>query len=252
MGMVNYLENTGITLSQRAFFSYTAKPQGSYGLHMIFRQFLKKKRIVMRDSDHEGWCRFLADYALFRLYIARFLLKDYARDYPPLLSIYAGFDRVNRNFPRFLQKEADPGRGVGDISLLPDRMETFYSEEKTESLMNLFNTMEEKAEHSEANPHAVLKSLITQGLSFLSSRNKVPLYTPVFWFFSRETLDYARYLSDFYKGLIPESFYEDITVRPYEESERREDDFYTDYRLLAYIFFFVAGLICLILTLAYG
>ena len=46
MDMTEYLENMGITICQRAFFSYMAKPQGSYGLHMIFRLFLKKKRII--------------------------------------------------------------------------------------------------------------------------------------------------------------------------------------------------------------
>ena len=107
MDMTEYLENMGITICQRAFFSYMAKPQGSYGLHMIFRLFLKKKRIIMLERDRAGWCRFLADYAVLRLYIARFVLKDFARDYPPLLSIYAGFDRVEKDFPEFLKKEAD-------------------------------------------------------------------------------------------------------------------------------------------------
>lgn len=85
----------------------------------------------MLERDRAGWCRFLADYAVLRLYIARFVLKDFARDYPPLLSIYAGFDRVEKDFPEFLKKEADPGRGVGDISLLPDNLPFLYSEEKS-------------------------------------------------------------------------------------------------------------------------
>ena len=57
MDMTEYLENMGITICQRAFFSYMAKPQGSYGLHMIFRLFLKKKRIIMLERDRAGWCR---------------------------------------------------------------------------------------------------------------------------------------------------------------------------------------------------
>ena len=39
-------------------------------------------------------------------------------------------------------------------------------------------------------------------------------------------------------------------AKPYEEVEREEDSFYTDYRLPAYIFFFVAGLICIVLARA--
>ena len=50
--MDNYLVNMGITAAQRAFFSYMAKPQGSYGLHMIFRLFLKRKSIIMHDREN--------------------------------------------------------------------------------------------------------------------------------------------------------------------------------------------------------
>ena len=250
MEMKNYLVNMGITAAQRAFYSYMAKPQGSYGLHMIFRLFLKKKSIIMLDRERPHWCRFLADYAVFRLYIARFVLKDFARDYPPLLSLYSGFDQIDKNFPDFLEKEADPGRGVGDVSLLPDHLEKLYGPEKIESLHDLFNRMAEKAERDMDSPDAALKSLTTEALSYLSGKNKVPLYTPVFWFFSKETLDYAQYLADFYTGLIPESYYEGMHARPYQEVEREEDSFYTDYRLPAYIFFFVAGLICVVLARA--
>lgn len=250
MDMTEYLENMGITICQRAFFSYMAKPQGSYGLHMIFRLFLKKKRIIMLERDRAGWCRFLADYAVLRLYIARFVLKDFARDYPPLLSIYAGFDSVEKDFPEFLKKEADPGRGVGDISLLPDNLPFLYSEEKIKACHELFDHMAAKAERKLDNPDEILKSLITESLSYLCTRDKAPLYTPVFWFFSKETLAYAQYLSELYKGLIPESHYENLHARPYQEVEREEDTFYTDYRLPSYILFFLAGLIFLVLAKA--
>ena len=165
MDMTEYLENMGITICQRAFFSYMAKPQGSYGLHMIFRLFLKKKRIIMLERDRAGWCRFLADYAVLRLYIARFVLKDFARDYPPLLSIYAGFDRVEKDFPEFLKKEADPGRGVGDISLLPDNLPFLYSEEKIKVCHELFDHMAAKAERKLDKPDKILTSLNTKLIS---------------------------------------------------------------------------------------
>ena len=38
-----YLTSMGITLCRRALFSYTSQPQGSYGLHVIFRKFVKEK-----------------------------------------------------------------------------------------------------------------------------------------------------------------------------------------------------------------
>ncbi|WP_418461640.1 hypothetical protein, partial [Dialister succinatiphilus] len=114
----------------------------------------------------------------------------------------------------------------------------------------LFDHMAAKAERKLDNPDEILKSLITESLSYLCTRDKAPLYTPVFWFFSKETLAYAQYLSELYKGLIPESHYENLHARPYQEVEREEDTFYTDYRLPAYILFFLAGLIFLVLAKA--
>ena len=109
MDMTEYLENMGITICQRAFFSYMAKPQGSYGLHMIFRLFLKKKRIIMLERDRAGWCRFLADYAVLRLYIARFVLKDFARDYP--FEHIRRFRQGGERFPGFSEKRSGPRKG---------------------------------------------------------------------------------------------------------------------------------------------
>lgn len=157
---------------------------------------------------------------------------------------------MEKDFPEFLKKEADPGRGVGDISLLPDNLPFLYSEEKIKACHELFDHMAAKAERKLDNPDEILKSLITESLSYLCTRDKAPLYTPVFWFFSKETLAYAQYLSELYKGLIPESHYENLHARPYQEVEREEDTFYTDYRLPAYILFFLAGLIFLVLAKA--
>lgn len=248
-----YLKSMGNTVSQRAFFSYMAQPQGSYSLHMIFREFLKQRRIVMLDRERSHWKSFLADYVLFRLYIARHVLKDYASDYAPLLNLYQGFDEVDEHFPDLLIREADPGRGVGDISLLPDNPETEYSLEKIRALQEKFEYMAARAEEKAESRDDTLRLLVTEGLSYLAAKDKVPLYTPIFWFFVKETLYYGRYLTDFYKGLIPASHYETVHARPPrpeedEEEEYEEDPFYKSYRLPAMIFLFLAGLICVVLA----
>ena len=62
-----YLTSMGITLCRRALFSYTSQPQGSYGLHVIFRKFVKEKKILMHDRDRDNWCAFLSDYIVFRI-----------------------------------------------------------------------------------------------------------------------------------------------------------------------------------------
>lgn len=109
-----YLTSMGITLCRRALFSYTSQPQGSYGLHVIFRKFVKEKKILMHDRDRDNWCAFLSDYIVFRLYIAKYILKDYAKDYTPLLHIFEGIHQIEDAFPAFFREEADPGRAVGD------------------------------------------------------------------------------------------------------------------------------------------
>ncbi len=247
-----YLKSMGNTASQRAFFSYMAQPQGSYSLHMIFRQFLKQRRIVMHPREQAHWKTFLADYVLFRLYVARHVLKGYAGDYAPLLHLYRGFDEVDENFPDLLIKEADPGRGVGDISLLPDNPETEYSLEKIRALQEKFTYMADRAEQKSSDSEEALQTFITEGVSYLAQKDKVPLYTPIFWFFAKETLYYARYLDVFYKGLIPAEHYETVHARPVpienEEDEYDEDPFFKSFRLPAMIFLFLAGLICVVLA----
>lgn len=247
-----YLKSMGNTASQRAFFSYMAQPQGSYSLHMIFRQFLKQKRIVMQPREQAHWKIFLADYVVFRLYIARYVLKEFAGDYTPLLHLYQGFDEVDEHFPELLIREADPGRGVGDISLLPEEPEKLYPPEKIRILQEKFTYIAEQSGLKGKGRDDILKHLVTEGLSYLAQKDKVPLYTPIFWFFAKETLYYARYLTVFYKGLIPASHYETVHARPVrpseEEEEYDEDPFYKSYRLPAMIFLFLAGLICVVLA----
>ena len=250
MDRSQYLESMGITISQRALFSYTTQPQGSYGLHVIFNQFLKEKKIVQFDRDKDHWCTFLADYILFRLYMAKYILKDYAKDYTPLLQIFKGIHQVENHFPKFFREEADPGRGVGDSEFLPLHLDTDYTPKAMEKYYDLFNGISTKMENKPLDRNRKLKGIITAGLSALAKKNKIPLYSPIFYFFSQETLLHSKYLSDFYKGLIPDSFYETMNARPYEAVQKEEDSFYTDYHLPAFIAIFVAGLLLIALLKA--
>ncbi len=101
-----YLTSMGITLCRRALFSYTSQPQGSYGLHVIFRKFVKEKKILMHDRDRDNWCAFLSDYIVFRLYIAKYILKDYAKGCTPAPSYFRRHPSDRGCLPCLL-----PGRG---------------------------------------------------------------------------------------------------------------------------------------------
>ena len=86
-----YYRSAGLSAARRAFYSYTAQPRGSYGLPLIFLKMLKAQKVITFEEDKERWRSFLCDYIVFRLYIAKYVLKSYARDYSPLTELYAGF-----------------------------------------------------------------------------------------------------------------------------------------------------------------
>ena len=242
-----YLTSMGITLCRRALFSYTSQPQGSYGLHVIFRKFVKEKKILMHDRDRDNWCAFLSDYIVFRLYIAKYILKDYAKDYTPLLHIFEGIHQIEDAFPAFFREEADPGRAVGDQSFLPPDLDTRYRAEAMDHFYNIFNAVSTQMEEKPLERNQRLKSIITSCLTILSEKNHVPLYTPIFYFFSQETLRYAQFLADFCKGLIPDEFYEVMHAMPYQAVKKEEDPFYTSYHLPACIAIFVSLLLFFVL-----
>ncbi len=243
MDRTQYLESMGITLSRRALFSYTIQPVGSYGLHVIFNQFRKEKKIAQFERDKDHWYTFLADYIVFRLYIAKYVLKDYAKDYTPLLQIFKGIHQVEADFPHFFQDEANPGRAVGDDDFLPATLQTRYTPQGMEKFYELFDSISKQMEAKPLDRNRRLKGITTSVLSALAKKNHIPLYSPIFWFFNQETLRYAKYLADFYKGLIPDEFYETMNARPYQAVPKKEDPFYTNHHLPALIAIFVAGLL---------
>ncbi len=253
MDTETYLESMGITLCRRALFSYTAEPQGSFGLHVIFRKFATKKKIPLFEAEKEKWSTFLSDYIVFRLYIAKYVLKDYAKDYTMLLHLFQGIHKVEAHFPDFFKEESDPGRAVGDMSFLPENLAELYTRERMDAYYEVFNGLAQKLETKPLEKNRRLKELITAGLSELGKRNHVPLYSPVFYFFSQETALFAQYLSSFYQGLIPGEVYEIVQpTKPYRPVEKKEDPFYTSYHLPAFIAVFVSLLLFLVLYGAPG
>ncbi|WP_288178068.1 hypothetical protein, partial [Dialister sp. CAG:357] len=98
-----YYKSAGLSVARRAFYSYTAQPRGSYGLPLIFLKMLKAQKVITFEEDKERWRSFLCDYIVFRLYIAKYVLKSYARDYSPLTELYAGFKNAEKDWPGFIR-----------------------------------------------------------------------------------------------------------------------------------------------------
>lgn len=197
-----YMENAGATAGMRALFSYMTEPQGSYYLPMIFSNVLKKKKISFAGEEKHRWNNFLADYFVFRLFIARHVLKTYAAEYTPLLYAFRGISKLEENFPKFLQ----PDRFRKDSKILlslSDADLSAYTPERIAGYHRFFEEISKKAELRFNEPDRVLKAITEEALTSLSRKNGVFLYAPVLWFFDRETKDYAAYLSSFFQGFIP-------------------------------------------------
>mgnify|MGYP000006572771 CR=1 FL=1 len=104
-----YYRSAGLSAARRAFYSYTAQPRGSYGLPLIFLKMLKAQKVITFEEDKERWRSFLCDYIVFRLYIAKYVLKSYARDYSPLTELYAGFKDAEKDWPGFIRSGLGSG-----------------------------------------------------------------------------------------------------------------------------------------------
>lgn len=191
-----YYRSAGLSAARRAFYSYTAQPRGSYGLPLIFLKMLKAQKVITFEEDKERWRSFLCDYIVFRLYIAKYVLKSYARDYSPLTELYSGFKDAEKDWPGFIRSSSDPGWEAAGIS----------------------------------------------------KKNHLPLLTPVFWFFEKETAAYAQYLSSYYRGLIPDSYYETVKAHPYRLPKKESDPYTQGFRLAGFILLFIAVITAFLLA----
>lgn len=104
----------GVRAARRAFFSYTTEPEGSYSIHRVFIRFLEVNRMDMDQAEKPKAAAFLTDYILLRIYVAKYVLAGYAETYAPLLDLFRGFEKVEKKFSLFMERETAPGHGAGN------------------------------------------------------------------------------------------------------------------------------------------
>ena len=207
-----YLESMGVRAARRAFFSYTTEPEGSYSIHRVFIRFLEVNRMDMDQAEKPKAAAFLTDYILLRIYVAKYVLAGYAETYAPLLDLFRGFEKVEKKFSLFMERETAPGHGA-ERKFLP--------------------------------------CIVDECLSTIAIRNEISLSAPSFWFFTREMNGYIRYLNRFYSGLIPPAIHERIKAPMMEEEIRSDADEESggfNYERAAYIIFAIAGVICALIA----
>lgn len=110
----------GVRAARRAFFSYTTEPEGSYSIHRVFIRFLEVNRMDMGQAEKPKAAAFLTDYILLRIYVAKYVLAGYAETYAPLLDLFRGFEKVEKKFSLFMERETAPGHGAERKFLPPD------------------------------------------------------------------------------------------------------------------------------------
>lgn len=98
----------GVRAARRAFFSYTTDPEGSYSIHRVFIRFLEVNRMDMDQAEKPKAAAFLTDYILLRIYVAKYVLAGYAETYAPLLDLFRGFEKVEKKFSLFMERETAP------------------------------------------------------------------------------------------------------------------------------------------------
>lgn len=171
MDLSLYMENAGTTAGMRALFSYMTEPQGSYYLPMIFSNVLKKKKISFTEKEKHRWNNFLADYFVFRFFIARHVLKTYAAEYTPLLYAFRGISKQEEHFPEFLQpdrfrKDAKTLLSLSDADL------SVYTPEYIAEYHRSFEEISKKAELCFNDPDRILKAITEEALPALARKTE--------------------------------------------------------------------------------
>ena len=200
MGRKEYLESMGVRAARRAFFSYTTEPEGSYSIHRVFIRFLEVNRMDMGQAEKPKAAAFLTDYILLRIYVAKYVLAGYAETYAPLLDLFRGFEKVEKKFSLFMERETAPGHGA-ERKFLPPDLRRRYDERGMRKTIELFDSISRRYEEREDTPERVMKCIVDECLSTIAIRNEISLSAPSFWFFTREMNGYIRYLNRFYSIL---------------------------------------------------
>ena len=223
MGRKEYLESMGVRAARRAFFSYTTEPEGSYSIHRVFIRFLEVNRMDMGQAEKPKAAAFLTDYILLRIYVAKYVLAGYAETYAPLLDLFCGFEKVEKKFSLFMERETAPSHGA-ERKFLPPDLRRRYDERGMRKTIELFDSISRRYEEREDTPERVMKCIVDECLSTIAIRNEISLSAPSFWFFTREMNGYIRYLNRFYSGLIPPAIHERIKAPMMEEEMRSDAD----------------------------
>ena len=123
-----------------------------------------------------------------------------------------------------------------------------FTQKEMDNHHEFFDRIAKEAEAKTQDGGHALKGLVSESLTAISKKNHLPLLTPVFWFFEKETAAYAQYLSSYYRGLIPDSYYETVKAHPYRLPKKESDPYTQGFRLAGFILLFIAVITAFLLA----
>ena len=232
-------------LADKAFYSYASEPGGSYAVERQAAAILKKAMDHQLREDRHLTHHFLMEYLIFRLFLARYILKDYAQKYDGLLPIFGEFFRMECNLLNMVRSHAAAEDSL--FGPLPDDWKR-YTLFHIGKAYDRYEKIARKHEREEKDPRRAFLSAVRESLGAIREETDMALYPELFHFFMEESAGYADFLHKIYQQLLPEEII--IQQQPFLRSDLTRGTsgtYATAYRDLAYLTFALAGVVVMVL-----
>lgn len=234
------------TLAGKAFYSYSSAPEGSFSLENRMTALLKAGGYGALQEDRKAAHRFLMEYLIFRLFLIRYILKDYARKYDGLLPVFRELLTIEGNLLNLAREHCG-----GESSLYAPLQDDW----KVYMLCSMAGTYDRyekiagKNEQRERDHTLAFLCTVRDVLGTIREETGMGLYPDLFHFFMEESTGYANFLKDSFQRVLPEEIiYQD---RPFTRNDFPRESAgacATEYKDLAYLTFALAGIVAALLA----
>ncbi len=233
------------TLAGKAFYSYSSAPEGSFSLENRMTALLKAGGYRALREDQAVTHRFLMEYLIFRLFLVRYILKDYARKYDGLLPVFRELLTIEGNLLNLVREHCSgkslyaPLRDDWKVYMLCSMARTYDRYEK----------MAGKNERKEKDRTLAFLRTVRDVLGTIREETGMGLYPELFHFFMEESTGYANFLKDSFQRVLPEEIiYQDQPFTRNDFPRESAGACATEYKDLAYLTFALAGIVAALLA----
>lgn len=234
------------TLAEKAFYSYSSAPEGSFSLENRMAALLKADGHCALREERAVTHRFLMEYLIFRLFLIRYILKDYARKYDGLLPVFRELLTIEGNLLNLVREHCG-GEGSFYAPLKDDWK--VYMLCSMAGIYDRYEKMAGKNERKEKDYTLAFLHTVRDVLGTIREETGMGLYPDLFHFFMEESTGYANFLKDSFQRVLPEEIiYQDRSFTRNDFSRESVGACATEYKDLAYLTFALAGIVAVILA----